>query len=90
MMDHNDEPTAMAEIEAVFALTNRGAVLVLCDGFSGTIPRDGTVVGSSASTSFSGPEFIDFQKQSRVCVVVSAVGVAGRFSPGDVVRFYNR
>jgi hypothetical protein len=88
MMIREDSPTAEGQIESTFEATGRGLVLVLRDGFSGTILRDGTIVSQLGAANFSGPDFLDGQGRSAVCVTVQTVHAANLFAAGDAVRFY--
>jgi len=84
-----DAGNGQAEIEQVFTLTGRGLVLVLKDGFSGTIPGNGVVQSERGRSAYSGPEFIDSPglRKSWLGVVAKASEAARFFEPGDKVVF---
>ena len=82
--------SGQAEIEQVFTVAGRGLVLMLKDGFSGTIPGNGVVQSRRGSSVYSGPEFIDSVglRRSWLGVVVKANEAAEFFKPGDAITFY--
>lgn len=84
--------SGQAEIEQVFTVTRRGLVLVLKDGFSGTIPGNGIVQSERGKSAYSGPEFIDSVglRRSWLGVIAIASEAAEWFQPGDTVIFYER
>jgi hypothetical protein len=89
--DHFEEMSAEGEIEEVFALAKRGQVLVLKQGFRGTIHRNGTVKGDKGTATYAGPEYLDSvgQGKSSVGVIVDP-SVKELFTPGQRVTFYRK
>ena len=57
-MDDTEEntETGQAEVENVFAISGRGLVLILKEGFSGTIRGPGIVRSDRGTSAFAGPE----------------------------------
>ena len=90
MNEPHEAASGQAEIEQVFTLTKLGLVLVLKNGFSGTIPRNGIVQSERGKSAYSGPEFIDSVglRRSRLGVIAKASEAAEWFQPGDTVTFY--
>jgi len=91
MAELNSKITAEAEIENTFALTGRGWVLVLKNGFSGTIPSSGMVESDQGITAYTGPEFVDSiaQRKAWLAVIVDE-NAKELFAKGQSVRFYKR
>lgn len=87
--------SGQAEIESVFAITGRGFVLTLKDGFIGTIHRPGIVRSDRGVSSFAGLEFADGhdasgERKSSLAVIAQAANAAELFRPGDVVSFFRK
>ena len=93
MDEQNETVCGRASIRSAFKLSGRGIVLVLEDGFTGTIHRNGTVQGERGSSAFSDPEFCDGRdelgaRKSWLAVIARAENSAELFQPGDVVAFH--
>lgn len=56
--------TGEAEIKDVFTMT-RGHVLVLKEGFRGTIHTNGIVKSDKGTATYTGPEFLDSVREGR-------------------------
>ncbi len=87
--------TGQAEIESVFALIGRGVVLVLKDGFSGTIDGPGIVRSDRGVSAFAGPEFVDGLapsggRKSWLAVIAQAANAAELFQPDDMVSLFRK
>jgi hypothetical protein len=80
--------TAEAEVELMFSLTGRGEVLVLKNGFTGTICRNGMVESDRGKAAYTGPEFVD--KVDRISNLAIIVDGASKelFAAGQRVRLY--
>ncbi len=93
MRDLKETASGQAEIESTFTVTGRGLALVLKDGFTGAIPKNGSIQGEHGAMAFAGPEFCDGRdafgaRKSWLAVIVRAEDAATFFRPGDVVAFF--
>jgi len=80
-----------AEIRDSFAISACGQVLVLEEGFFGTIPRDGIVESDVGRAAYTGPDFLDSIREGKACVVVMIdPSVKALFAPGQRVKFYTK
>jgi len=89
------ELTATCAIKDVFRLRKLGFVLVLHQGFTGSIFRDGIVKGERGISLFKGPEFVlrrgeDGTSIEYVSVIATDPAAAQWFSSGDTVTIYRR
>ena len=87
--------TGQAEIESVFALTGRGVVLVLKDGFAATIDGPGIVRSDRGVSAFAGPKFVDGlapsgERKNWLAVIAQAANAAVLFRPDDVVSLFRK
>ena len=82
---------AEAQIKDVFSISGRGFVLVLENGFTGTIRSGGTVSGSRGKARFKGPEFLDNTKtgEAWLGILVDIPDAKEIFRPGDTVLLFD-
>ena len=80
-----------AEIRDTFAISARGQVLVLEEGFFGTIPRDGIVESDAGRAAYTGPDFLDSIREGKAWVAVRIdPSVKALFAPGQRVKLYTK
>lgn len=91
MAEEQSSKTAEGEIANVFALPTRGWTLVIKEGFSGAIRKNGIIQGRRGAARYTGPEFLDsgIPGDASVAVVVDPQ-FKGLFMVGEKVTFYGR
>jgi hypothetical protein len=89
--DLTSKMTGEAEIEDVFALAGRGQVLVLKEGFRGTIHSNGTVRSDKGTAAYIGPEHLDSVGEGKSWLgVIVDPSVKELFARGQRVTFYRK
>jgi hypothetical protein len=89
--DLTSKMTAEGEIREVFAIVGRGQVLVLEEGFRGTIHSNGLVKSDRGTATYTGPEYVDStisEGKSWIAVIVDP-SVNKLFARGQRVTFYS-
>jgi hypothetical protein len=86
-----EQSVGHAVIDHVFPLTGRGMVLVVREGFAGSIPRNGLVGVGDKRWKYSGPEFNDFMREGRsqLAVIIREAEAEAILNPGVSVRFWD-
>jgi hypothetical protein len=90
--DLTSKMTGEGEIKDVFAITGRGQVLIVENGFRGTIHTNGIIKSDKGTTAYTGPEYLDStmaEGKSWLGVIVDA-SVKELFPRGQRVTFYKK
>ena len=94
MSSSTSSATGEGEIDNLFDITRRGRVLVIRNGFRGTIRSNGVVESDRGAASYKGPEFLDGKDETGLRCAWLAVIVSDDakelFAIGQSVRFYDR
>lgn len=88
--DLTSKMTGEAEIEDVFTMT-RGHVLILKEGFRGTIHRNGIVKSDKGTATYTGPEHLDSVSEGKSWLgVIVDPSVKELFARGQRITFYRK
>jgi hypothetical protein len=79
------------EIKDLLAITARGQVLVLENGFRGTIHTNGIIKSDKGSATYTGPEYLDSIREGKPWLgVIVDPSVKELFARGQRVTFYGQ
>lgn len=84
------EKSGEGKIREIFNIQGRGRVLVIEEGFTGKIARDGLIENAKGRVVYEGPDFLDRVSANKSWITVTVDPAhQEQFAIGDSVTFYS-